>query len=579
LIRVKDGKFSVVAGSETFAGGVGIILREAPGVLWIGTREGLHRWSEGKSETWNEKNGLVPAAVRALYRDREGTLWIGTNGGGIGRLKNGRVGMITTANGLRDDNVSQIISDDFGCLWLGSNQGIMRVRVSEMNAVADGGSGGTRAGAVVHPLLFAEGDGMLDAQCVGGEHACTRTRDGRLLFCTIAGIVEMNPRDWVEPSSMPVAIIDEVLVDGVAVPREKGGGSKFGGKGGAGGVVLPPTHRSLEVRFSGLSLPQADSTTFRVRLEGQSSDWVELGTRRSVSYSALPPRSYLMSIEACDGDGNWNPRVASLPVVVRPFWWQTEWFRAIAVVTVVGVCVLVYLRRRNARRRSEAVRRAYTNELIRSQEVERKRIASELHDSLGQDLLLIKNRLMMLEPSVAGSPEASAQIRQISASASQAIQNVRAISHGLRPSAIEQVGLIGAVEWMIAEVRQTTPAMLIETDLDDIDGVLDADLEMNLFRIIQEAINNVMKHSKASRVILELKRGPETIELSVYDDGCGFNPDLTLGDGSSKPAFGLFGLTQRAALLGGTLDIRSSPGKGTRLSVSIPVRVNERGRS
>lgn len=553
LIKVEHDRVTLVADQSTFSGGVRALLAEGPNILWIGTGDGLHRWDNGKLETWNASHGLVAAAVRVFHRDPDGVIWIGTNGAGLARLKQGRITHLTMRHGLRDNTITQILPDDHGHLWLGSNRGIMRVHRQELSNVADGRS------TAVHPIVFGIDDGMPDEQCASGQSAI-KTRGGNLLFLTSRGVVQIDPRQWLTTSNKPQSRIEEVIVD----EKPQSPGST---------LVLPHNHRSIEIRYSGLSLHKPDSINFRVRLDGLDKNWIERGASRSVSYSALPPRRYQLLIAACDSEGNWTPVPASLDIIVQPPWWETLWFRSVVAAAGLALAALVFFHRRNLRRRKEHARKAFTQQLLLSQEAERKRIASELHDGLGQNLLVIKNRLNMLEAQASHWPDGVAQLAQISSNTSQALAEVREISHGLRPSAIEQVGLTHAIQWMIDQVSQTTDTRF-SAELDNVDRLLTPDMEINLFRIAQEAINNVLKHAGASQVIITLKREEDQIALSVFDDGKGFDPDEHRNGNGSRPAFGLTGLKERADLLGGTIHIHSAPAKGTRLSLAVPLGGN-----
>ncbi|HXJ75420.1 MAG TPA: two-component regulator propeller domain-containing protein, partial [Candidatus Dormibacteraeota bacterium] len=133
LLKVEGTNVATIATNGSFGGGINSIVREAPGVLWIGTSEGLYRWDHGVVKSWGTRDGLATAYIRALHRDADGTVWFGTLGGGLGRLKNGVIASLTTRHGLVDDVISQIAADDIGHLWLGSNRGIMGLERRELD--------------------------------------------------------------------------------------------------------------------------------------------------------------------------------------------------------------------------------------------------------------------------------------------------------------------------------------------------------------------------------------------------------------------------------------------------------------
>ena len=273
----------------------------------------------------------------------------------------------------------------------------------------------------------------------------------------------------------------------------------------------------------------------------------------------------------------WGISEASLPTasIIRfrqsTRWEHYQWWILLAFVAACGgVSSVFYHQRLKSAKLGHA---AFTRELILSQESERKRIASELHDSLGQDLLLIKNRLGLLAAGVKQLPQVTAQLRELLVAASRAIADVRSISQALRPAALEQVGLSKAIEWMIEQLDQASVTKF-SSEIDNIDGLLTPELEMNLYRIVQEALNNVIKHAQATRVIVSVKRGPSGISVSIQDDGRGLNPQSLQTAPSRherKPTLGLVSMAERAKLLAGEIEIQSAQGKGTRLTLTLPL--------
>jgi len=221
----------------------------------------------------------------------------------------------------------------------------------------------------------------------------------------------------------------------------------------------------------------------------------------------------------------------------------------------------------------QAAQQAFSRQLIASQEAERKRIAAEMHDSIGQSLVVIKNLALFLFRSKrdAVTAEADAQtINEISAEASAAIEETRAISYNLRPFQLDRLGLTKAIEAMI-RTTGTASGIHFTSDLDNIDDLFAEELRINFYRIVQESLGNIMKHSQATEVVIRLKRRPENVILTIEDNGRGF----TLGERVSQSpnsGFGLTGMTERASLLGGEFKIRSAQSRGTTVTVEIPLK-------
>src|SRR5262249_54824834 len=152
---------------------------------------------------------------------------------------------------------------------------------------------------------------------------------------------------------------------------------------------------NLEIHYTALSFIKSQYISFKYRLEGLDQGWVDAGTRREVYYSYLPPGAYTFRVIAANSDGVWNTEGASIRVVVVPPFWRTWWFILLAICAAAGLAVLFYERRVSRLRRAQATQEAFSRQLIDFQENERKRIASELHDSVGQSLLVIKNQALL----------------------------------------------------------------------------------------------------------------------------------------------------------------------------------------
>jgi PAS domain S-box-containing protein len=231
-------------------------------------------------------------------------------------------------------------------------------------------------------------------------------------------------------------------------------------------------------------------------------------------------------------------------------------------------------RRKLAEKREQAVRDEFTRKLFASQEMERRRIAGELHDSLGQNLILIKNRAQMGLGMAATEKSASEQFRELSEMASEAIAEVRQISHDLRPYQLDQLGLTRALESMFAGAAQSTH-LTIERRLDPVDDLFELDDASHLYRVAQETLSNILKHAKAKTAKVGLERDLHHVRLWIEDDGEGFQ---TPGSNSGLPSggLGLSSITERVRILKGTLEINSMPGKGTRVDILMP-RSSEAG--
>lgn len=208
--------------------------------------------------------------------------------------------------------------------------------------------------------------------------------------------------------------------------------------------------------------------------------------------------------------------------------------------------------------------------MIQSQENERKRIAAELHDSLGQNLLIIKNRALLGVNVSRDDGAAKEQFDEITASASHAIEEVREIAYNLRPYHLDRLGLTSTIEDMVEKVA-TVSGIHFTAEIAPLDGLFSKEDEMNLYRIVQESINNIVKHSQATEAKVEITRDTYGVYLTIHDNGRGFVPEATTSTELRRRGFGLTGIAERVRMLGGTQKIRSGPGQGTTVTIKLPL--------
>ena len=530
---------------------VHVVVESAPGDLWIGGSGGLTRRHNGEFARWTERDGLPPGIVRSIYVDSESVVWIGTYDGGLGRLQHGKLTRYTTREGLFNNGVFQILEDARGYFWMSCNRGIYRVSKRELNEVA---AGHRRSVVSVH---YGRSDGLLNVECNGGLWpAGIKARDGTLWFPTQGGVAVVNPAlVHINPQPPPV-VIESALLEGATLPLNQA-------------VQVMPGKDNLEIHYTALSFVHSPQIQFQYKLEGLESAWVDAGSRRTAYYSHVPPGEYVFRVIARNSDGVWNREGASLNVRVLTPFYRTWWFQFLAFACALAVVWRTWRYRVSQLERAQAVQRAFSRQLIASQENERKRIAAELHDSLGQRLVVLKNlALFALRAQKKGAGgEWVNSMQEISDEATSAIEETRQISYNLRPFQLDRLGLTKVIAGMIRTVSAAS-GIPISSQLDNIDDVFPEELRINFYRILQECLNNMMKYAQASEASVRIQRGEECLLLTVEDDGCGFTPGVHHSD-AGRGGFGLTGMAERAHLLGGVLTVQSEPGRGTIITVAI----------
>jgi signal transduction histidine kinase/ligand-binding sensor domain-containing protein len=553
LLRFRDGRTETLSKRDGLAtDDVRVLVESASGGLWIGGYGGLSRLRDGRVERWTEREGLPSNAVRAIYEDPQGVVWIGSYEGGLGRFENGKFTRYTTNSGLFNNAAFQILEDARGNLWMSCNRGIYRVSKKQLNEVA----GGTRS--TVNPVGYGRADGMRNAECNGGYGpAGVRARDGRLWFPTQDGVAVVDPSSIPDDPPPPPVLIESVLLDGESVPTGEP-------------LRIAPGKQSLEIRYTAPSFVNPEQVRFRYRLEGLDSGWNDVGPRRTAYYSHVPPGEYVFSAIAGNSDGFRSEGGPRLPVIVLAPFYRTWWFQFAGSLAALGIVALAWRYRVAQFRRNEAVQHAFSRQLIASQENERKRIAAELHDSLGQRLVVVRNLAMFFLREHRAKPGQEGWlngIEEISSEAGLAIKETREISYNLRPFQLDRLGLTKAVE---ALVRTASGASATEftIDLDNVDDLFAEDLRINFYRIVQECLNNIVKHAQASKAHISIRREGARATLTIYDNGRGFETDGIRPE-SGTTGFGQTGMAERATLLGGRLEIRSTPGRGTTVTIQF----------
>jgi two-component system sensor histidine kinase DegS len=209
--------------------------------------------------------------------------------------------------------------------------------------------------------------------------------------------------------------------------------------------------------------------------------------------------------------------------------------------------------------------RLVVQKVSEAQEAERKRIARELHDETLQDLVVITRQLDDLS---SGSSMLSAQdIRQ---KVQKILEGVRHFSQELRPSILDDLGLVSAVKWLASDLKKNYN-VAVETEIVGNQSQLPPEVELMLFRITQEALTNVRKHSEATQVFIKLDFSEHKVKVLIHDNGIGFEMPTRMGDFTIVDKLGLVGMQERVQLLGGIMSIESQPSKGTSLTVEVPI--------
>ncbi len=548
------------------------LFRDSRGVLWVGTSKGLGRLTAGSFEPAPPDAGLdgktilslgggvrvelfVAAAdgvltylkdgrfqrapgdaVRPLAdsfcADPDHVLWAGTLGGGLRRYQDGKVTVYSVRDGLFDDEIYAVLLDDDNNLWMASSKGIFRTSKRELDEFA----AGRRKSVSSYPLSTGE----VRFECRAGvEPVACKTRDGRLWFSTDNGLILVDPHRLRRDAQPPPVLIRDVLVNNRAT-------------GLAGLGALRPRENNLQFLYASLSFLAPERVTFRYFLEGYDKSWSDARNTRFASYTNLPPGRFRFHVTACNGDGVCNARGSAVDLYIVPYLYQRRWFYpALAALLALLVWLAYQLRIRRMENQFTLVL------------AERTRIARELHDTLIQGLSSITMQMQALSNRMAASPQ-KLTLDDIIHDAGTCLKEARKSLWGLRsPSSAGE--LSARLAAMARRITEGHPVRL-HLDLDPHFDPVPVELESHLLSIAQEALLNAVLHASAGAIEVVARRLPERITLLVADDGRGFSADAPPPPGH----YGLLGIRERVAELGGELELESEPGRGTKLRVAVP---------
>ena len=563
-------------------------FEDRTGLIWIATASGLSRWDGHSIRTFYLEDGLAYGGVRALAEDRNGDLlvgtdgglnrvrngrfvrdavfarlgnervwailpdpngsiWLGTQGNGLVRIRDGRITRYTKRDGLLSNSIYQILDDSHDKaghdrFWMSSSAGIFSASRKDLDAVADGRDG------PIAVVPYGTDDGLLSSQMNGGtQEAGCRTRTGEFWFPSVKGAVRIDPEQLRRIPPAPL-LIESILADDRAVPV-------------SGEVVIPPGRGKLEIDYTSPNLLSRDRLTFKYRLEGFDDSWTPSPRRRAAYYTNLPPGKYRFRVVARDGAQPDLVTEADLTLVWRPHFYQSRWFDS-ACVAAMGLLIWclfrLYARQTQAR---------YA--LVLS---ERTRLAREMHDTVIQGCVGVST---LLEAARSMPPSASGKVREMVDHAANQIRltvsEAREAVWDLRHSTIEH----GLTDTLQDFARQITASdgIPVRTEIEGVPTALDETVNRNVLLVAREAIRNAVIHAQARQINVALRFEPAAVRLEVNDDGHGFMPETV----RENVHYGIVGMRERVEQSGGTFQIVSSPGHGTRVIAGLPLKVRHGG--
>jgi len=611
---------------------VWVLAEGKSGELWVGTwGGGLFRFADGHFVQFTLPQGLPDSVVRAITVAHDGSLWIAT-GNGLSHMVNGQFHNYTTADGLYSNRVVSVYQDRHGVIWVGTSRGINRMtgdrfapvlsehqifdpryislaedssgelyalsapkgidhiernQLVEVNhdldllSMATSPSGevwftGThgifrfsaaafrqnQVGQETTPdyAWYGKADGMASTQCSTGAPNMALTPDGKLWVATVQGLARLDLQHLSFDSAKPAVFLEDVTVGRVRQPP----GHE---------LVLPPGTHHVELHFDSISLAWPEKIRFQYRMDDVDPLWLEADNSLTAVYTNIPVGTHAFRIRASNRDGMWDRAGISFPVSQKPYLYETGWFRLVfATVCILALTAAYRLRLRQMHARQKLLEQhhneitALNDCLMKAQEEERARIAGELHDGVLQQI----TSLSLMLGTFKRQPDSEAKKAEIGEFQKKLIQvgtDIRQLSHELHPAVLQDDGLPAALCGYCEEFSKLR-GIPVSCEIDDHLKELSPGAALCIYRIAQEALGNVAKHSKARNVEVRLTRTDGLVCLSVSDDGVGFASDQA----RDSRGLGLINMRERVRQLCGTLELNSEPGHGTTVRAQVPFR-------
>lgn len=534
------------------------LAQEGDGALWLGTpNRGLVRYDlRTRQARWYRHDPAVPSSISSNQilslepdpADPARYIWVGTEGGGLNRLDlaSGTFERLYTDSGLPSMVVYAILPDEMGHLWLSTNNGLARLHPQSREI-----------------RTFTPADGLHSREFNRFEYY--RAENGSLYFGGIGGFTQVIPSAFTPNTHEPRLRITNVLlfnqdvssalVNALNEPRPSPLRFRY-------------DQNILTFAFAALEFTASGSNRYRYRMDGFDRDWIDAGTSRTATYTNLAPGTYTFRVRAANSDGVWSQQELHVPLYIAPPYWMTLWFRGLVAALVLGVMGFVVHLQMQKLRREKQHQEVVTLRVIEKQEEERRRIAHEMHDGLGQELLILKNMLYRW----AKRPEAADPATVMQTASDQIsgiLKNVREITHNLRPPELDRIGITETVRYTLEKATDSA-GLRLTADIVPFNGAIPQEHEINLVRIVQELLSNTIRHAEATEVTCTVSREAGLLHVRYSDDGRGMPDGL-----APRSGLGLSGIAERVRILGGTMEVQPAGGPGVRVNLYIPVREGE----
>jgi signal transduction histidine kinase/ligand-binding sensor domain-containing protein len=517
----------------------GVIVADPREGIWLPLTDGkLGRYRSGRLESFDIRSepGFMTTGLVA-YPD--GTI-MASSARGLASLRNGQTQLMTAENGLPCREIHTLLRDHRDGLWLYASCGVVFLANDQLQ----------QWWSDPHAKLsFRVLDSLDGAQPARGNFfpKASVGRDGRLWFANASVVQMVDPQRLGINAVPPPVQIEQLVADRKSVAF-------------ANNARLPPKTSDVQIDYTGLSFVVPRKMHFRYRLLGHDTEWQDVGTRRQAFYTDLPPRDYVFEVTASNNDGVWNEAGASLAFSIAPTFYQTRTFVALSVLAALLALWLLYLLR--VRQIEMRLRMR-----IEARISERERIARELHDTLLQGTQGLILRVQAVANQASTGEASRRSLNDALDRADALLAEGRDRVKDLRGSAATPVDLrqqlLEALEHVSPDERAKLRVIEQGAPRD-----LHPIVREEAVSIASEAMVNALRHAAATTIEIEVSYERRHLRITVTDDGRGMETSMIRT--GREGHFGLMGMQERAQRIRGQVHIRSRPGAGTDVSLTVP---------
>lgn len=508
------------------------LLESNDGVFFVGTGNGFIKFNESTGEfkrfNYNSKNSssISHNWIWVIHRDNSGNIWLGTRGGGLNKfnIQSGEFERFTEDQGLPSNVIVGILEDSDNNLWLSTQKGISKFNL-ENHSIRN----------------YTPNDNLQGFEFNGG--AFCKAKDGIMYFGGTNGFNEFDPKYMYDNPNIPNIVISDmqILNKSVTIGEDSPLKKKITF---TQSIELSYYQNSFSFEFSALNFSYSEDNQYAYILEGFDKDWIYSGNRRFASYTNIDPGDYVFRVKGSNNDGVWNEKSTSLAIAILPPFWETWWFIMSVSAFVLSLIILIPL---------------YHIKNLVKMERYRLKIAADLHDDIGTRLTEISMLTDMLVYQEKGFTENQlTTISKVGSTARSLIDSMRDIVWLINPKR-------DSLYELILKIKDTYEEILMHKNIDFTVGDFThlqriktpMDYRKNLYLILKEGLNNSIKYSGCSKISIDCRLKGKKIELTVKDNGKGFNPV------KERSQSGIRNMLQRAELLKGKIEIESNESIGT----------------